>query len=265
MRDYKGARELFKDVIDTSYYFDSMSAEIGKNKILEAIKEKNAPLIFVIADPGVGKSYILRLTNEYLKDKHLTVFIDHPFFDKRDLLKMLYNAKDLEFDPNISFNNLKNTLLKHYKDTNHTIFMDEAQLLNEEQFELIRILSDTKIFQFVLAMHKEEGLAILQKKHFKSRTKVVVELSSLKRNEIHRYIQNRLLSFGYADIATMFQKSHIKEIEKYTKGNFRLVKKLMYSLLGLLDFAKSNGLEKYQEPNNCLINMAAIDIGLVNE
>jgi len=265
MRDFEDAKELFADIIDTKYYFDSVSTEIAKNKILDAVYEKNAPLIFVIADPGEGKSYILKLTNEQLKDKQLTIFIDHPFFDKRDLLKMLYEAKGLSFDRNINFNTLKEKLIKEYKDTKHTIFLDEAQLLNEEQFELIRILSDTKVFQFVLSMHKEEGLKILQKKHFKSRTKVIITLQSLKNNEIGRYIYSTLLKNGHGDIANIFTKKAVKKISFYTKGNFRTVKKYLYALFGLLTYAKRNGLEKYQNLNNCILTMCAIDIGLVNE
>ncbi len=265
MRDFEGAKELFRDVIDTRQYFDSISAEVGKNKILEAIKEKNAPLIFVIADPGEGKSYILRLTNEEIKNEHLTIFIDHPFFDKRDLLKMLYNAKGKFFDPSINFNTLKEEIVKEYKDTNHTIFLDEAQLLNDEQFELVRILSDTKVFQFVLSMHKEEGLAILEKKHFKSRTKVIVYLRSLTSNEIKRYIDSTLLLNGYGDISQMFKDSHIKLIAKYTNGNFRMIKKYLYSLFGLLTYAKKTGLVKYQKLNRCLLDMSALDIGLIDD
>ncbi len=265
MRDFEKAKELFKDIIDTKYYFDSMSAEVGKNKILEAIKEKNAPLIFVIADPGEGKSYILKLTNEQLKQKQLTVFIDHPFFDKRDLLKMLFEARGISFDPNMSFNALKDELIKSYKNVSHTIFIDEAQLLNEEQFELIRILSDTKIFQFVLSMHKEEGMAILEKKHFKSRTKVVVFLSSLSLNETFRYITSTLLLNNMGDIVVLFKKKHIKAIFKFTKGNFRTIKKFLFVLFTLLEYSKKNGIKKYQNLNKCLIIMTAIDIGLLDE
>ena len=264
MRDFEGAKELFRDVIDTRHYFDSLSAEVGKNKILKAIKEKNAPLIFVIADPGEGKSYILKLTNEQIKKEHLTIFIDHPFFDKRDILKMLYDAKKKPFDPSISFNTLKEEIVKEYKDTNHTIFLDEAQLLNEEQFELIRILSDTKVFQFVLSMHKEEGLAILEKKHFKSRTKVVVHLRSLSVDEVRRYIDSTLLLNGHGDIFQMFEKPHIELISKYTKGNFRIVKKYLYTLFELLAYAKEAGLTKYQKINRCILDMSALDIGLID-
>jgi len=264
VRDFDKARELFADIIDTKFYFDSLSAEIGKNKIIEAIEAKNAPLIFVIADPGEGKSYIMNLTNEQLKEKQLTIYIDHPFFDKRDLLKMLYDAKGVAFDPSINFNSLKEKLIEEYKDTKHTIFLDEAQLLNEEQFELIRILSDTKVFQFVLSMHKEEGSKILEKKHFKSRTKVVVKLQSLKLEEVDRYIKSTLMLHGFGDITQLFKNREVKTIYRYTKGNFRTVKKFLYTLFDILSYAKQNSLEKYQTVNSCTLKMSALDAGLID-
>ncbi len=265
MRDYASAKELFADKVNPNLYFDSMSAEIAKNKILESIKDRVAPLIFIIGDPGVGKSYILKYINNRIADEQLSIFIDHPFFDKRDLLKMLYDAIDLDFDKEISFNELKDNILRAYKDTKHTIFIDEAQLLNEEQFELIRILSDTKVFQFVLSMHKEEGEVILQKKHFKSRTKVVIRYGNLSLEEIYRYIQSTLLENSFGDITGMFQKSHTKKIYKYTSGNFRTVKKFIFTLLRLLDYAKQNGLRKHQEINKTLLCMAALEIGVLHD
>ena len=263
MRDFESAGVLFRDDIKPQYYFDSSSAEVVKNKIYNAIKERHAPLIFLIGDPGVGKSYILKLLNEKIKHEQLTVFIDHPFFDKRDLLKLLYEAKNMKFDRNVSFNTLKEELVKEYKDTIHTIFIDEAQLLNEEQLELVRILSDTKVLQFVLSMHKEEGSVILNKKHFKSRVKVVVEFGGLDINEIYRYIQSSLISNAYAEIALMFLKKDVKKIVKYTSGNFRTVKKFLHTMMGLLNYAKINGIKKYQKIHTDLILMTAIELGMI--
>jgi len=265
MRDFESAGIIFRDDINPRYYFDSSSAEIAKNKIREAINERNAPLIFLIGDPGVGKSYILKLLNENIKSEQLTVFIDHPFFDKRDLLKLLYEAKNMEFDRSTSFNTLKDTLVKEYKNTTHTIFIDEAQLLNEEQFELIRILSDTKVLQFVLSMHKEEGSIILEKKHFKSRTKVIVNYGKLDINEVYRYIQSSLISNSYSEIALMFTKQDAKKIAKYTDGNFRTIKKFLYVLMKLLNYAKVNGIKKYQKIHPDLLMMTALDLGMIND
>ena len=265
MRDFESAKVLFRDDINLNYYFDSISAEIVKSEIEDAIDERSAPLVFLIGDPGVGKSYMLKILNENIKQKQFTVFIDHPFFDKRDLLKLLYEAKGMEFNKNISFNALKDKLIKEYKETTHTIFIDEAQLLSEELFELIRILSDTKVLQFVLSMHKEEGLAILNKKHFKSRTKAVVNYNNLDFNEVFRYIQSSLVSNSHSEIALMFSKRDAKKITEYTNGNFRTVKKFLYILMQLLDYAKKNGLKKYQKLHPDLLVMTALELGIIHD
>ena len=263
MRDFKSAKELFKDKIDTNFYFDSISAEVSRHKIEMAVKNKDVPLIFLIGDPGVGKSHLIRVIIKELGSNYPTVLIDHPFFDKRDLLRILYEAQNVEFDSTESFNTLKNRLLKLYEKSPYTVFIDEAQLLNEEQLELIRILSDTKVFQFVLSMHKEEGEEILQKKHFKSRTKLVVAYGNLHSEEVYRYIQSTLLRASLGEVANMFNKKTAKKITKYCNGNFRTIKKFLYSLFELLDYAKTNGLKKHSKINSCLLHMSALDIGVV--
>ncbi len=265
MIDFDSAEVLFRDDINPRYYFDSSSAEITKNKIKIAIDNRTAFLIFLIGDPGVGKSYILKILNNKIKNSQLTIFIDQPFFDTKGLLKLLYEAKDLDFDRNISFNTLKDKIVEEYKDTKHTIFIDEAQLLNEEQFELIRILSDTKVLQFVLSMHREEGLVILKKKYFKSKTKVIIDYGKLDINEVHRYIQSSLMSSAYSEIGSMFSSSAAKKIAKYSDGNFRTIKKLLYVLMKLLGYAKKNTIKKYQKLHPDLITMAALELGIIHD
>lgn len=264
-KNFDSAKELFKDAIDSNIYFDSISAEIALHKIEESIVHQSASLIFVIGDPGVGKTHIMRHINSKISQKQLTVFIDHPFFDKRDLLKMLYEAKGLIFSKDVSFNTLKEELLNAYTGVEHTIFIDEAQLLNEAQFELIRIMSDTKIFHFVIAMHKDEGQRILEKKHLKSRTKIVIEYGNLEEGEILRYIQSTLLANMHGEIASMFGKSEAKMIGRYAKGNFRTIKKFLYMLMKLLSYAQKQGLSKYQTINSCVLTMAALETGLIHD
>lgn len=264
-KNFDLAKELFKDTIEPHLYFDSMSAEIALHKLEESIVQRSASLIFVIGEPGVGKTHVMRLINSKISQKQLTVFINHPFFDKRDLLKMLYEAKGLVFDKEVNFNTLKDNLLDAYTGIEHTIFIDEAQLLNEAQFELIRIMSDTKIFHFVIAMHKDEGLSILEKKHFKSRTKIVIEYGDLEEGEILRYIQSTLLSHAQGDIASMFGKSEARAIGRYAKGNFRTIKRFLYTLMKLLSYTQKQGLSKYQTINNCVLTMTALDTGLLRD
>lgn len=265
MKDFEAAKEFFKDTVDPSLYFDSISAEIARNKLQEAIGNPAIPLMFIIGDPGVGKSHIMRVMHHATALKTPTVLIEHPFFNPRDLFKELYAARGIPFDERKSDGEFLEELFEAYVGTLCTIFIDEAQLLNNDQFEFIRVLSDTKLFQFVLAMHKAEGIVLLNKKQFKTRMKLVIEYGNLEENEIVRYIQTLLMGHMHGDIALMFSKNEAKVIARYAKGNFRIIKKFLYVLMKLLDYAQKNNISKYQKLNRCLLTMAALDIGLIDD
>ena len=265
MKDFEAAKEFFKDTVDPSLYFDSISAEIARNKLQDAIGNPAIPLIFIIGDPGVGKSHIMKVMHHATSLKWPAVLIEHPFFDPRDLFKELYAARRIPFDNRKTQGEFLDELFEAYVGMQCTIFIDEAQLLNNDQFEFIRILSDTKLFQFVLAMHKDEGMALLAKKQFKTRTKLVIEYGNLEENEILRYIQTLLIGHMHGEIALMFSKNEAKVIARYAKGNFRTIKKFLYTLMKLLDYAQKKNLSKYRTLNSCLLTMAALDIGLIND
>lgn len=265
MKDFEAAKDFFKDTVDSSFYFDSISAEIARNKLKEAIGNPSLPLVFIVGDPGVGKSHMIRMMHYSPAINPTSILIEHPFFDPRDLFKELYHAREIPFNKEKTQGEFMDELFEAYVGTLHTIFIDEAQLLNDDQFEFIRVLSDTKLFQFVLAMHKDEGRVLLAKKQFKTRTKLVIEYGNLEENEILRYIQALFIGRTHGEIAMMFSKNEAKVIARYAKGNFRIVKKLLYTLMKLLDYAQKNGLSKYRKLNSCLLTMAALDIGLIDD
>lgn len=265
MKDFEAAKEFFKDTVDPSFYFDSMSSEIARNNLKEAIGDSSNTLIFILGDPGVGKSHMMRVMHGETLMHTATLLIEYPFFDSRDLIKVLYEHKNIPFDTRKSHVEYMDELLQQYAGTVCTIFIDEAQLLSYEQLEFIRILSDTKLFQFVLAMHKEEGMQLLEKKQFKTRSKLVIEYGNLEENEVLRYIQTLLMGHTHHDIGLMFTKNEARVIARYAKGNFRMIKKFLYTLMKLLDYAQKKGLSKYRKLNSCLLTMAALDIGLIND
>jgi len=265
MKDFEAAKEFFKDSVDPSFYFDSMSAEIARNKLSVAIGDPLIPLIFIMGDPGVGKSHIMRVMHYSAMMNGSSVLIEHPFFDPNDLFKELYAIRGMSFDKNKSQGEIIDELFEAFVGIFCTIFIDEAQLLNTNQFEFIRILSDTKLFQFVLAMHKDEGMALLAKKQFKTRTKLVIEYGNLEENEILRYIHTLFMGHTHGEIALMFTKNEARVIARYAKGNFRMIKKFLYTLMKLLDYAQKQGLSKYRKLNSCILTMAALDIGLIHD
>jgi len=265
MKDFEAAKEFFKDTVDPSFYFDSISSEIARNNLKEAIGDASIPLIFILGEPGVGKSHMMKVMHHSAILDSSTLLIEHPFFDSHDLVKILYEARGLFCDKSKSLGEFMEELLEIYAGSFCTVLIDEAQLLSHDQVEFIRILSDTKLFQFVLAMHKEEGLALLEKKQFKTRSKLVIEYGNLEENEILRYIQTLCMGHLHGEIALMFSKNDARVIARYAKGNFRMIKKFLYTLMKLLDYAQKKGLSKYRKLNSCLLTMAALDLGLIDD
>ncbi len=140
-------------------------------------------------------------------------------------------------------------------DKNKTILVDEAQLLSNSEIEKLRVLSDSGI-QVLFAMHEKEGEEILKKAQFHSRYFQRIYTKPLSYKELEKYINKKFDTYP-----ELINKKIIKKIYKYSKGNFRLSKKIVFRALDLLDFSLKNNL-KYKKIDNCILNMALIDLEL---
>ncbi len=266
MNQYAVAKDLFDDNFDLSGYFDSLTFEYAKKSLVDAMRAHDTPLVFLLGEPGSGKSFLLNFVDKKVDSIKVAKFFTHPYFDDKEFLEILLSmaGKNIERDE-LTTELLISNLKKSFNNLEYTIFIDEAQLLTEDQIELIRILSDQKIFQFVLAMHEKEGDYILSKDHFKSRTTRVIKLEALKNEEVERYIQNRLISNNLSEMASLFKKRHFKEIGELSKRNFRTVKKLVRTVFEIMNIAHKEDLGNvYKKVNTRTLTMAAIDIGLID-
>ena len=265
MDQYSEAKKLFNDELNTHECFESLTFEFAKKDLLNAINSHETPLIFLLGDPGSGKSFLLNYIDKNISFVEVAKFFSHPYFDERELLEILLETTGIEVVKNkYSKERLIEYLNNHYKDLKHTVFIDEAQLLDERQLELIRILSDMQIFQFVLAMHKKEGENVLQKAHFKSRTKKIVYINPLENHEVANYIRQRLLSKNLSELATAFEDKYVTYIAKISLNNFRTIKKVTKTLFEIILHANERGHKKYSKINKATLTMAAIDTGLID-
>lgn len=262
MSDYSKAIEIFDASFDSSLYFDSIASEFTKSSLLKSIEEKNIPLIFLLGEPGVGKTYMLNVLQECLLVEKKVLFSSDPFFTPESFLHFL--LEDEVYDKNATITELKDKVIHKFTNTNNIIILDEAQLMNNDVLEFIRILSDTKHFTFLLSMHKSEGDTIVKKSHFASRNHVVIHLNVLTKNEINKYIESQLLRSGLGNISQIFKKKQIKELQELSKGNFRVVKQLIKHSFSIMDYAKTHGHKKYSTPSSCVITMAGIDLGIID-
>ncbi|MEA3522028.1 MAG: ATP-binding protein [Campylobacterota bacterium] len=260
MSSFEAAAQIFESSFSKEDYFESLSAEFTKNTLVESIKRADTPLIFLLGEPGVGKTYMLHLIKEELRDSHRIIMVQEPFLTPESFLQFIVGADS----SSASLAELKERATQMYSDVAHLIIIDEAQLLSESVLEYIRILSDTKVFHFMLSMHKEDGELILKKPHFASRDHRSVTLGILESSEVKNYMESQLLRHGMGDFAAMFREKELAMIATYTSGNFRMLKQMFKTIFSLMHYAKLHGHKDYCLPNRCIVMMAAIDLGCLD-
>ena len=219
--------EEFVDKIDLDDYFSHFSFEVAKNEILNS----KSNLLFLIGEPGSGKSFLLNFI--YYKYPNDYMLIKEPFISKDEFMK-------------------------NYKYLGKKILIDEAQLLNIEMIEFLRILSD-KGHQVVFAMHKKEGEKIINLPQFKSRYTQIIELKQMNYKEFEKYVYSKFIKHQKV---YLIDKKILKKVYKFSKGNFRMTKKFMFTMLNLLNFSLNKGL-KYAKLDSCIFEMAAIELGFL--
>ncbi len=265
MNPFATAKTLFEDNFDLSGYIDSFTFEMAKKELLRTLNAHEVPMTFLLGDSGTGKSFLLRFIQERADKIKLAKFFPNPSFDEREFLELLLEAIGIPIMHNSqTINALTKELQKHYQHLEYTVFIDEAQLLTEKQLEFLRTLGDMKMFQLVLAMHKKEGEYVLAKPHFTTRRTKAITLEYLKKEEISRYIQHRLLAKNLSQVASAFDKKEINLLYKLSRGNFRVTKRLLKTVCEIVEIAQLGELKRYSQVNRMTLTMAAIDIGLID-
>jgi len=243
-------------------YFEMRSAYQALKQIHKYVTQKQGQMIFLLGEPGSGKTFLL---HQLLKDKtlkHAPVLFETPLSIPKAFFKRL--LKHMRQTPlSDDLESLKEQVEVLYSDKKTLILLDEAQLINEETIEFVRILSDSRLFYIVCAMHEKEGRQILEKSHFKSRPHHVIELGKLSYKESDLYLNTQLI-FSKDHTVLDFHQKNSKRIYKLCKGNFRYLKKLIFTQFSLLDEAQEMNMTKFQEPSKKLLSMSAIEIGLIN-
>ncbi len=262
MSSFNRAAAVFEASFLKDDYFESMSAEFAKNTLLGIIDADNVGLLFLLGEPGVGKTYMLHLLNAELASKQRIIMSEEPFSTPESFLQFLLSGS--AHDRSLSLSELKAQAIARYQEMPHLIMIDEAQLLHESVLEYIRILADTRVFRFVLSMHRHEGEAILKKPHFASRDHRVVMLGLLEPSEIKNYLESQLLRHELGTLAELFHNKELQMIATHASGNFRMVKQMLKRIFSLMDYAKKNAQNEYVTPNRCVVTMAAIDLGCID-
>lgn len=243
-------------------YFEARSSYQTLTNLKSVLSEKSGKMTFLLGEPGSGKTYLLNYLLHDTELENRPILFETPVLTPKNFLMRLIkhmNAAPLGEEIEI----LKEQAEHIYSDKKTLVMLDEAQLLSDEMMEFLRILSDSKVFWIVFAMHEEEGKEILKKSHFKSRPHKLIELGQLTKDEAQMYINTQLI-FSNDQKTLDFHQNNANMIFKLCNGNFRYLKKLIYTQFDLLHEAQVSDMKNFHEPSKRLLKMAAIDIGLIN-
>ena len=186
--------------------------------------------VMLVGDVGVGKTTLLKTAQEQLKKKIRTAFIynnDLPFESILNMiladLKVLRPGETLSKAAAIARLNLFAKWLCE-RDKSVVIMVDEAQNLNNENIENLRLLSNLestkhKMIQIVLSGHPELELMLsrFQMRQFTQRINLRRFISPLNKIETYAYVKHRLNISKYQGPQLFSQKS-MKLIWGYSQG-----------------------------------------------
>jgi len=259
--NYLKLAQCFEEQNSSEHYHQNSKVLHIKNTIESILNNNTKQLLFLTGEPGVGKSAFLNYIEEQFS--YDIIKFDIPFLEPIDFVKILIQKTQTEV-ANYSLEELIKQVISLYQNSNYIVVLDEAQLLSKDMIEIIRILADSKAFWFILAMHEHESKKILKEPQFTSRPHKVLKLQNISIQESKEYIFTELQNQNATMLADEIIKKHIKTIYKLSKGNMRVLKKLLFTSFLLIDYAQKNDKERYKNFNKCILTMAAIDNGVIN-
>ena len=230
--------------MDVNNYIPLPSSEAVKNDLLNAINQKEK-MIILTGKAGSGKSLLLKSIYKEMKNQNNIFFVSNPYLEIESVLKLL---------PKLD------------KDSHYILLLDEAQLLNSEIWENLRIYADRGNLTIVFATHDTDVDKLLEKKHFKTRINYIISTRIPTKNEIENFIMTKLLRNNLNEIAGMFTNSNLRLIYKYTNGSLRATNQLMYKLFDVMDYFYKNYPHRFnmKKISNKYIYIAIMDLKVIN-
>ena len=229
---YRFRESPFNITPDPRFLFFSERHREAFNHILFGIRERKG-FIQITGEVGAGKTTVCRAILQELGPAYRTALILNPCMTSTQLLRTVlseYGLKPGRRDRVSCLEDLNEFLLHEAVIGNDVVlFLDEAQDLEDDLLEQVRLLSNletdqTKLLQIVLLGQPELRAKLEQSnlKQLRQRITVRYHLSPLSREETEAYIQHRLRVAG-ADSRPIFTPWAVRRIYRYSRGVPRLI------------------------------------------
>lgn len=232
-KNFFGFKERpFKLVPDPAYLFLSKSHEVALAHLNYAVIQGEG-FVEITGEIGTGKTTLCRAFLENLDDKTKAAYIFNPKLNSIQLLKAINdefgisshadNTKDLIDTLNVFL------IEKKSKGANVILVIDEAQTLDNEVLEQIRLLSNLettkhKLLQIVLVGQPEleERLDSRELRQLGQRITLSSQLIPLSYKEVIQYIQHRI-GIASGKPSVKFARAAYQAIYRYSSGIPRLI------------------------------------------
>jgi general secretion pathway protein A len=246
---YRFREAPFNITPDPRFLFFSDKHREAFNHILFGIRERKG-FIQLTGEVGAGKTTVCRAILQELGSTYRTGLILNPVLTATQLLRAVLVELGLEpkrLDRAGYLQTLNSFLLEQVSAGNDVVlFIDEAQDLDAELLEQVRLLSNLetdqrKLLQIVLIGQPElrEKLNARTLLQLRQRITVRYHLMPLSREETERYVLHRLRRAG-GDGRPTFSPWAFRSIHRYSRGIPRLInavcdKTLLYGFVNSTD------------------------------
>jgi general secretion pathway protein A len=255
---YKLQHQPFGVTPDPRFLYFGATHREAYASLLYAIETKRG-FSALVAEPGMGKTSLLARLLETLSSSARTAYLFQTDGDSRDLLHGLLN--DLGIDNSnkdlvAMHNALNHALIEEERSGKQVVvILDEAQNLDEQSLETVRLLSNfetstQKLMHIVLAGQpglaerlEEPGLTQLRQ-----RVSSIIRLERFNRDETIDYIGHRLRTAGYEG-PSLFSAEALDAIARVSQGIPRNINNICFQALsiGFATHSKTIGPEILRE------------------
>ncbi|MDX8377903.1 MAG: AAA family ATPase [Mariprofundales bacterium] len=211
-QSYFGFKSLpFSIAPDPRYLYMSHMHREALAHLLYGVRHEGG-FVLLTGEVGTGKTTICRCLLEQLDTETHVAFILNPKMDVTELLAAICDELSIDYNMNNSDPKVSGASIKHFVDAinnfllqahargEHTVLIiDEAQNLNPEVLEQLRLLTNLetnrkKLLQIIL-LGQPELRAILARKELRQLAQRITaryHLKELNRAELHSYIRHRI-------------------------------------------------------------------------
>jgi general secretion pathway protein A len=229
---YGFKENAFNITSDPAFYFDSARHKEAYSHLLYGIKNRKG-IICLTGEVGTGKTTLCRILLNKVSENIRTAFILNPSFSQLQLLQLI--TKDLGIkcskSTKLDLISALNDFLIHETSVgnNVAVIIDEAQNLNIDQLEQIRLLSNLetekfKLLQIILVGQPEllENLKKPALRQLNSRISVRYHIQPLAKSDVKAYIEHRLKVAGASE-KLKFTDEAVEAVYHYSQGTPRLI------------------------------------------